>query len=148
AELASGALAGAGLLVTPVVAVSAAARVTPEDLGMYRPEHTTAWFAIVDALHTHTASALACVLGHAGRRGSTRPPATGIDRPLREGNWPLVSASPLPYTPRSQTPQALDRRGMDEIRQQFVAAARGAHEANFDLLMVHAGHGYLLASFL
>jgi anthraniloyl-CoA monooxygenase len=60
----------------------------------------------------------------------------------------LVSASPLPYTPRSQTPQALDRHGMDEVRRQFADSARMATEAGFDLLVLHAGQGYLLASFL
>jgi len=147
-QLAAGALAGAGMVTTPTVAISAAARVTPDDVGMYRPEHQSAWASIVDTIHTGTASKIACVLGHAGRRGSTRPRDQGIDRPLREGAWPLASASPLPYTQRSQTPCALDRNGMDEVLQNFVDSARMAAEAGFDILMLHAAHGYLLASFL
>jgi anthraniloyl-CoA monooxygenase len=148
AELAAGALAGAGMVMTAPVAVSAAARITPDDAGMYRPEHEVAWACIAAMLHEHTAAKVACMLGHAGRRAATRPRVEGLDRPLREGGWPLVSASPLPYTPRSQTPQALDRAGMEEVCQQFVTAARTAAAADFDMLMLHAGHGYLLASFL
>ncbi|HLZ22472.1 MAG TPA: FAD-dependent monooxygenase [Ktedonobacterales bacterium] len=107
---------------------------------------------------------LGIVLNHAGRRGAVRPihEARGLDRPLRENAshllleraafrwepWPLVSASALPYTPRSQTPAALDRAGMDRVRGDFVRAAQSAHAAGFDLLMLHMGHGYLLASFL
>jgi anthraniloyl-CoA monooxygenase len=148
AALASSALAGAGLVMTPAMAISATARITPSDVGMYRPEHAVAWRHTVSALHADTTAKVGCMLGHAGRRGSTRPRVDGLDRPLREGNWPPVSASPLPYTPRSQTPQALERSGMDEVRRQFAESARMAAEASFDLLVLHAGHGYLLASFL
>ncbi len=148
AGLAAGALAGAGLVMTPPLAISAAARITPGDAGLYEPEHALAWRHIVDATHADTTAKVACILGHAGRRGSTRPRVDGLDRPLREGNWPLVSASPLPYTPRSQTPQGLDRAGMDGVRQQFAVSAQMASEADFDMLVLHAGHGYLLSSFL
>src|SRR5262249_26873929 len=82
AELAAGTLAGAGVVMPPRVASSAAARVTPGDPGMYRPEHAAAWRLIVDTLHAEASTSLACVLGHAGRRGSTRPRAQGLDRPL------------------------------------------------------------------
>jgi anthraniloyl-CoA monooxygenase len=148
AGFAAGALAGAGLVMTSPMAISAAARITPGDVGIYRPAHEVAWRRIVTALHADTTARVACVLGHAGRRGSTRPREYGLDRPLRDGNWPLVSASPLPYTPRSQTPQALDRAGMDDVRRQFAESARMVAEASFDMLVLHAGHGYLLASFL
>jgi anthraniloyl-CoA monooxygenase len=87
-------------------------------------------------------------LGHAGRRGSTRPRAEGPDRPLREGGWPLVAASPVPYAPGGRTPAELDRAGMDGVRDSFVRAARMADEAGFDLLQLHFAHGYLLAGFL
>ncbi|MGZ3585264.1 MAG: oxidoreductase, partial [Ktedonobacterales bacterium] len=91
------------------------------------------------------------VLNHAGRRGATRPVEyyhAALDRPLREGAWPLVSASPLPYTRRSQMPRELDRDGMDAIRDAFVNTARTANECGFDMLMLHLAGGYLLASFL
>jgi anthraniloyl-CoA monooxygenase len=73
----------------------------------------------------------------------------GMDLPLDDGNWPIVSASPLPYFPGvSQTPTPLDRRAMDTLRDQFVQATERAERAGFDLLELHMAHGYLLASFL
>jgi anthraniloyl-CoA monooxygenase len=71
------------------------------------------------------------------------------DQPLPEGNWPLIAPSPLPYLPGiSQTPREMTRADMDAIRDDFVAAARRADEAGFDLLELHMAHGYLLSSFL
>jgi anthraniloyl-CoA monooxygenase len=87
-------------------------------------------------------------LVHAGRRGATRGRTSGTDRPLRHDAWPLVSASPLPYTPVSQTPAELDRDGMDATVAAFASAARMAAETGFDLLEIHAGGGYLLGSFI
>src|SRR5206468_47677 len=87
-------------------------------------------------------------LAHAGRKGSTRRLWEGIDEPIASGNWPIISASPIPYFPHSQTPKAMDRRDMDAVRDDFVRAARMADAAGFDLLELHFAHGYLLASFL
>ncbi len=147
-QLTSRARTGAGLVITEPVAVSAAGRITPGCAGMYHQAHAAAWKPIVDAVHAHSRTAIALHLNHAGRRGSTRPRREGLDRPLRDGNWPLVSASPLPYTPQSQIPKDMDRRDMDRVRDEFVAAARMAVEAGFDMLLVNCAHGYLLASFI
>ncbi|MFN8456530.1 MAG: hypothetical protein U0401_17980 [Anaerolineae bacterium] len=87
-------------------------------------------------------------LVHAGRRGATRPRREGLDRPLRAGGWSLLSASPLPYTRQSQTPLAMGPAEMEQVCGEFVAAAKLADAAGFDLLQLHVGHGYLLASFL
>ncbi len=65
-----------------------------DDVGMYRPEHEDVWRRVVTSLHSLGSTAVGCTLGHAGRRGATRPRGEGLDRPLRDGNWPLVSASP------------------------------------------------------
>src|SRR5262249_51182387 len=67
---------------------------------------------------------------------------------LPEGNWPLVSASPIPYFPHSQIPREMTRADMDLVRDQFVQAARMAEAAGFDMLELHMAHGYLLASFI
>ena len=88
------------------------------------------------------------VLNHAGARGACRPRSEGIDLPLREGGWPLVSASPLPYGRRGRTPAELDEEGMERIRAAFVAAARRGAEAGFDAVELNLGQGYLLGSFL
>src|SRR5207249_11716663 len=87
-------------------------------------------------------------LGHAGRKGSTRLAREGMDGPLREGNWPIIAASPIPYFPYSQVPREMDRRDMDAVRDDFVRAARMAEQAGFDIPESHVAHGYRLASFI
>lgn len=138
---------GAGLLMTLPMAVSAEGRITPACQGLYSDEQEATWARRL-RLSRRTPAKVCIVLSHAGRRGATRPPGEGLDRPLREGGWPLLAPSPLPYTPRSQTPTAMDRADMDRMRDDFVRAARRANAAGCDLLMLHMGHGYLLASFL
>lgn len=143
------ALGGAGLVMTEMVCVSPEARITPGCAGMYRPEHEAAWRRVTDFAHTHSRARIGVQLGHAGRKGATRLMWEGIDRPLPEGGWPLVAPSPLPYREGvNQVPRALDRAAMDGIRDDFVAAARAADRAGFDLLELHCAHGYLLSSFL
>jgi len=72
----------------------------------------------------------------------------GMDDPLPEGNWEVCGPSPLPYKAGSQTPRSLGLAELDSIREQFVASARAAARAGFDLLELHCAHGYLLSSFL
>ena len=147
-HLGSRAMGGAGLVMTEMTCVARDARITPGCAGMYLPEHVTAWRRIVDYVHAHSRSAIGVQLGHAGRKGSTRLLWEGMDEPLESGNWPIVSASPIPYTPRSQVPAALDRAGMDRVKADFVRATRMSEEAGFDLLELHMAHGYLLSSFI
>ncbi len=148
ADLSRAALSGAGLVLTPLTAISAEGRITPADTGLYTAAQQSAWARIVEHIHSHTPAKVALQLGHAGRRGATRPRAEGLDRPLRQGSWPLLSASPLPYTAHSQTPKAMDRDDMDRVRADFARAAQMAREAGFDMLHLHCAQGYLLASFL
>jgi anthraniloyl-CoA monooxygenase len=147
-HLGSRAAGGAALVVAEMTDVSREGRISPGCTGMYKPEHVDAWRRIVDFVHRHTEARIALQLAHAGRKGSTRRMWDGIDEPLPEGNWPLISASPLPYLPHSQVPREMTREDMDLVRDQFVAAARMAEEAGFDMLELHMAHGYLLASFL
>jgi len=142
------AFASVGLLMSELVAVSAGGRITPDCPGIYDEALAAAWAQIAEAVHVHSSTKIAIQLGHAGRRGSTRPRAAGLDRPLREGNWPLLAASPLPYTPQSQVPRQMDSADMEQVRNDFVRAAQIAQEAGFDMLQLHFAHGYLLASFL
>lgn len=72
----------------------------------------------------------------------------GMDRPLPDGAWPIVSASPLPYYPESQVPREMTRADMDRVKAEFVASAERGERAGFDMLELHCAHGYLLASFL
>lgn len=147
AEAARLADAGTALVLTEVAAVSPEGRVTPGDVGLYRPRDGAAWRSLAEAIHAGGAAA-GIRLGHAGPRGSTRLRYSGLDRPLRGGNWPLLSASPVPYLPGGRVPRPLDRAGMDAVLDAFATAARLAAEAGFDLLEVHMAHGYLLSAFL
>jgi anthraniloyl-CoA monooxygenase len=147
-NLGSRAVGGAALVMAEMTDVSREGRITPGCTGMYRPEHQAAWKRIVDFVHAASAARVALQLAHAGRKGSTRRLWEGMDEPLTEGNWPLVSASALPYFPHSQVPKAMDRSDMDTVREQFVWAARMAEQAGFDMLELHMAHGYLLASFI
>jgi anthraniloyl-CoA monooxygenase len=148
-HLGARAIGGAGLVMTEMICTSADGRITPGCGGLYREEHTAAWKRIVDFVHEHSRSAIGCQIGHAGRKGSTRLLWEGEDQPLPDGNWPLIAPSPLPYLPGiSQVPREMTPADMDAVRDEFVAAARRADAAGFDLLEVHMAHGYLLSSFL
>ncbi len=147
-HLGSRALGGAGLIITEMTDVSREARITPGCAGMYKPEHAAAWRRVTDFVHANSPAKIGLQLAHAGRKGSTRLLWEGIDEPLEHGNWPILSASPLPYLPHSQVPKAMDRADMDRVRDDFVRAARYAEQAGFDLIELHFAHGYLLSSFL
>jgi anthraniloyl-CoA monooxygenase len=139
---------GAGLIYTEMTCVSEDARITPGCAGLYSDGQEVAWKRIVDFVHGHSDAKIALQLGHAGRKGSTKLMWEGMDRPLPHGNWPIISASPLPYYPDSQIPREMNRVDMDRVKADFVAAAKRGHRAGFDMLEMHAAHGYLLASFL
>ncbi len=142
------AMGGAGLVFTEMTDVSREARISPGCTGMYKAEHVAAWSRIVDFIHEHSAAKVAIQLGHAGRKGSTRLAWEGMDEPLEEGNWPIISASPIRYFPESQVPREMAREEMDAVRDDFVRAAELSEEAGFDWLEIHFAHGYLFASFI
>ena len=106
------------------------------------------WRRVVSFVHERSAAKIGIQLGHSGRKGSTRLMWEGMDVPLAEGNWEVCGPSAIPYGAQSQVPRELDAASLDEIREQFVAAARAAARAGFDLLELHCAHGYLLSSFL
>ncbi|MEJ1114373.1 bifunctional salicylyl-CoA 5-hydroxylase/oxidoreductase [Paenarthrobacter sp. CCNWLY172] len=147
-HLGSKALGGAGLVMTEMVCVSAAGRITPGCSGLYTDEQRDSWKEIVDFVHSRSTAKIGAQLGHSGRKGSTKLMWEGIDQPLESGNWTTVGPSALPYSTENQTPVELDRAGMDAIKAEFVASTVRADEAGFDLLEIHAAHGYLLSSFL
>ena len=147
-HLGSRAIGGAGLVMGEMTDVSREGRITPGCAGMWKPEHARAWKRVVEFVHAHSPAKIGLQLAHAGRKGSTRRMWEGIDDPLPSGNWKLISASPLPYKRASQTPRAMTRADMDEVRDDFVRATLLASEAGFDLVEIHMAHGYLLASFL
>ena len=106
------------------------------------------WKSIVDFVHARSTAKIGVQLGHSGRKASTRLMWEGIDEPLKAGNWEPVGPSALPYGPGNQVPREIDRTEMDRVKADFVDSARRAADADFDLLELHAAHGYLLSSFL
>ncbi|MCG6662781.1 bifunctional salicylyl-CoA 5-hydroxylase/oxidoreductase [Billgrantia kenyensis] len=139
---------GAGLVYTEMTCVSPEGRITPGCPGLYAPEHEAAWKRLCDFVHAETPAKLCAQIGHSGPKGSTQLGWQEMDAPLAEGNWPILAASAVAWSERNQVPRAMDRADMDRVREEFVAAARMAERAGFDMLEVHAAHGYLLSSFI
>jgi anthraniloyl-CoA monooxygenase len=139
---------GAGLVYTEMTCVSPEGRITPGCPGLYAPEHEAAWTRLVDFVHAETDAKICCQIGHSGRKGSTRIGWEGMDEPLETGNWDLVSASPIPWSQGNQVPREITRAEMDQVRDEFVAAAEMAGRCGFDMIELHAAHGYLLSSFI
>jgi anthraniloyl-CoA monooxygenase len=144
----SRAIGGAGLIFTEMTCVGREARITPGCAGLWSDEQETAWCRIVDFVHANSAAKICLQLGHAGRKGATRLMWEGMDRPLEQGGWEVLSASPIPYFSDSQVPREMDRSAMDAVRTAFVAAAERGERCGFDMLELHCAHGYLLASFI
>lgn len=144
----SRAIGGAGLVFTEMTCIGPDARITHGCAGLWNDEQETSWRRIVDFIHANSAAKICLQLGHAGRKGATKLMWDGIDRPLDEGGWEVVSASPLPYFPDSRVPRELDRAAMNAVRDAFIAAAERGERCGFDMLELHCAHGYLLASFI
>jgi len=147
-HLGSRAMGGAGLVFTEMTDVSAEARISPGCTGLYRPEHAAAWRRIVDFVHAESKAKIAIQLGHAGRKGATKRMWEGDNEPLEEGGWPLIAPSAIPYFPHSTVPTEMTPADMKRVCGDYARAAELAEEAGFDMLEIHAAHGYLLASFI
>jgi anthraniloyl-CoA monooxygenase len=139
---------GAGLVFTEMTCVSPEGRISPGCTGMWNEDHVAAWRRITDFVHANSKAKICLQLGHSGGKGSTKVGWEGNDVPLDEGNWPVLAASDVPWTSANQQPRPLTRADMDEIRAQFVAATRMGVEAGFDMVELHAAHGYLLSGFI
>jgi anthraniloyl-CoA monooxygenase len=142
-------MGGAGLIFTEMTCPTPDARITNACTGLWSDEQTNQWKRIVDFVHSNSESKIALQLGHAGRKGSTKTPADGMDMPMDEGNWPIFSASPIPYIDGvSETPIELTREQMNLVRESFVDATNRGAAAGFDMLELHCAHGYLFASYI
>ncbi|HEX9933268.1 MAG TPA: bifunctional salicylyl-CoA 5-hydroxylase/oxidoreductase [Allosphingosinicella sp.] len=139
---------GAGLVYTEMTCVSPEGRITPGCTGMYAPEHVAAWRRIVDFVRANSEAKICLQVGHSGPKGSTKVGWEGYDVPLESGNWPVMAASDVPWSPRNQVPRPMTRADMDEVVAQFVMAVRMGEAAGFDMVELHAAHGYLLSSFI
>lgn len=139
---------GAGLVYTEMTCVSANGRITPGCTGLYTPKHELAWKRINDFIHAETKAKTCCQIGHSGRKGSTQVGWADADAPLVSGNWPLLSASAIPWQEGNATPKAMDRDDMDSVLRQFIKATEMAEGSDFDMIELHAAHGYLISSFI
>lgn len=147
----SRATGGMGLIYTEMTCPSPEARITQGCPGLWTDRHEEGWTEIVGFVHANSDAKIALQLGHAGRKGSTQLGWEKMDYPIADegANWPLVSASPLPWMDgESQVPAELNRDMMQKVTDDFVQATERAARAGFDMIELHCAHGYLLASFL
>ena len=142
------AMGGAGLIYTEMVCVSPEGRITKGCAGLYSDAQEAAWRRVVDFIRTHSEAKICIQIGHSGRKGATKLMWEGIDQPLAEGGWETLGPSPLPYFEHSVAPRQMTRADMDAVRDAFVGAAERCVRLGVDMIELHAGHGYLLASFL
>ncbi|MCB9886556.1 MAG: bifunctional salicylyl-CoA 5-hydroxylase/oxidoreductase [Planctomycetes bacterium] len=146
-HLGSRAVGGAGLVFTEMTNVSPEGRISPGCAGIWNDEQQHAWARIVAFVHEHSAAKIGLQLAHAGRKGSCSRPWEG-DAPLTEGGWQTLGPSADPFRADWPAPRAMTEGDMAVVREQFVAGARRALAAGFDVLELHMAHGYLLSSFL
>lgn len=148
AHLGSFASGGAGLVIAEASAVVPEGRISPQDTGLFTDEQRDAWARIVDFVHAQGAAA-GIQLAHAGRKASTYRPwaAQHGSIPESEGGWATVAASAVAFEGYAE-PTALNRDGIAAVVAAFAAAAVRAVEAGFDVVEIHAAHGYLIHQFL
>src|SRR5882757_9351493 len=148
-HLGSRAVGGAGLVLTEATAVLPEARISPQDLGIWKDDHVEPLARITRFIHEQGGVA-GMQLAHAGRKASTYRPWEGNGTiPEREGGWNnVVAPSALRFADHYPMPQALSVEGIKNITAAFAAAARRACQAGFDVIEIHAAHGYLLHEFL
>lgn len=142
---------GMALMYVEMTCPSPEARITRGCPGLWTDDHEAQWKRIVDFVHENTETKICMQLGHAGRKGSTQRGWEAMDYPIAEedDNWPLVSASPIAYfEDTSQIPTEMARVDMDKVIDDFSTATVRADRAGFDMIELHAAHGYLIASFL
>ncbi|WP_309128085.1 NADH:flavin oxidoreductase/NADH oxidase [Microbacterium sp.] len=145
AQFASG---GAGLIIAEATAVLPEGRISPRDTGLWSDQQRDAWAPIVRAVHDRDAL-IGVQLAHAGRKASTwwpwAPQRGSV--PHAEGGWTTFAPSAVAFEGYAE-PTALDAAGMDAVVAAFAESARRALDAGFDVLEIHAAHGYLLHQFL
>ncbi len=146
-HLGARALGGAALVMVEMTSPTPEGRITPGCPGLWNDAQQAGFKRIVDFAHASHAH-IGIQLGHSGPKGSTQLGWERIDEPLESGNWPLISASAVPYGEQNQVPRAMTRADMDALTAAFVESTQRAAAAGFDWLELHAAHGYLLSAFI
>lgn len=138
---------GAGLVVVEATAVSPEGRISPWDTGIWSDEQADGWAYIIDFMHSQGA-AVGVQLAHAGRKASVYREWSGHGSvPIDDGGWPSVSATDEAF-PGYEAPRMLETAEVSDVVKDFINAARRAQDAGFDVVEIHAAHGYLIHQFL
>ena len=148
-HLGSLALSGAGLVIVEATGVEAAGRISPADTGLWNDAQEAAFAEILADTRGFARAKFGIQLAHAGRKASTNPPwiERGGPVPLDAGGWTPSAPSAIAFDDGWHTPEALDAAGLARVRDAFVQAALRADRAGFDVVELHAAHGYLLHEF-
>lgn len=144
------ALSGAALLTIEATAVLPEGRITYADVGLWSEETEAAMGRVLASIRRYSDMPFAIQLAHAGRKASNEVPWKGGAQIAPNGatGWQTVAASALPFLPNENPPVALDRGGLERIRDAFAKAARRAGRLDIAAVQIHAAHGYLLHQFL
>ncbi len=147
-HLGTRATGGVGLVFTEATAIAPAGRISPADLGIWKDEHIPGLIKVVNYIHQQGAMA-GIQLAHAGRKASCATPANGSKQlEIREGGWITVAPSNIPFNQGDRPPEQLNQDGINKVVHDFREAAKRAFAAGFDVIEIHAAHGYLLHEFL
>jgi NADPH2 dehydrogenase len=140
---------GAGLLIIESTAVEAMGRITPGDLGLWDDATEAALNVVLNGVRQVSAMPIGLQLAHAGRKASSDVPwRGGAQLSKADGGWTACAPSAVPQRDDEEPPVALDRRGLERIRERFASAARRAARLGVDCVEIHGGHGYLFHQFL
>ena len=147
-HLGSRATGGFGLIIQEATAVSPEGRISYGDLGIWKDEHIEKLKQIVDFCHSQEAL-IGIQLAHAGRKASHHLPQDGSGKiaPEQENGWRTVSASALSFRENELAPTALNESGIQKVKDDYVAATRRAKQTGYDVVEIHAAHGYLFHQF-
>lgn len=144
------ALSGAGMCIIEATAVQPEGRISYADLGLWNDLQRAQMKALLAKVKSLSSMPVAIQLAHAGRKASTDKPwdGKGQFKPNEAHGWQTVSASEIPFQPHEHAPHALTKDEIQKVIQDFADAAVRAVDAGFDLIELHAAHGYLLHQFM
>ena len=141
-------ISGAGLVIMEGTGVEDIGRISPADLGLYNDEQEAALAAMLARIRTYATAKFGIQLAHAGRKASSQGFDVPYPAPPEEGGWTPIGPSAIAHSDRWPTPTAMSQAEIDRVVESFATAARRADRIGYDLIEVHAAHGYLISSFL